>query len=120
MILIYYKDKTGKIVDHMQPPKDWTLRQVEQEIRSFNELHSDGMRACTELVREGGIIEYLLDIGKGRRVIGPDTNIEGLCCDCIHNGPCCDYTENEDCPHHKPDGSCWVGQYERKEKHGTA
>ena len=60
MILIYYRDKTGKIVDHMQPPKGWTLRQVEQEIQNFNNLHGGGMRACAELVREGGIIEYLL------------------------------------------------------------
>lgn len=35
------------------------------------------------------------------------TVIEGLCCDCIHDGPCCDYSENKVCEHYKPDGSCW-------------
>lgn len=35
--------------------------------------------------------------------------IEGMCCDCIHEGPCCDFSENEDCTHHKADGSCWIG-----------
>ena len=60
MILIYYKDRNGKIIDHMQPPKGWTLRQVEREIQSFNALHGGGMRACAEIIREGGILGYLL------------------------------------------------------------
>lgn len=60
MILIYYKDKDGKIIDHMLPPKGWTVRQVEQEIHSFNTLHGGGMRACATVIREDGIIEYLL------------------------------------------------------------
>ncbi|MDE7243550.1 MAG: hypothetical protein K2O18_06185 [Oscillospiraceae bacterium] len=60
MILIYYRDRNGHIIDCMQPPKGWTLRQVEQEIKSFNALHGDGTRACAELIREGSIIEYLL------------------------------------------------------------
>lgn len=33
--------------------------------------------------------------------------IEGMCCDCIHNGPCCAWDENADCPWYKEDGSCW-------------
>ena len=34
--------------------------------------------------------------------------IEGLCCDCIMQGPCCSWDENESCPRYKDDGSCWV------------
>ena len=34
--------------------------------------------------------------------------IEGMCCDCIMQGPCCSWDENESCPRHKDDGSCWV------------
>lgn len=34
--------------------------------------------------------------------------IEGMCCDCIHEGPCCDWSENTDCPHRKDDGICWT------------
>lgn len=36
------------------------------------------------------------------------TDIFGMCCDCVQQGPCCDWTENESCPAYKEDGSCWV------------
>ena len=35
------------------------------------------------------------------------TAIDGMCCDCIHDGPCCSWDEFEDCPWYKEDGSCW-------------
>ena len=37
-----------------------------------------------------------------------DNAVEGMCCDCAHDGPCCSWDENEDCKHRKEDGTCWV------------
>jgi len=42
------------------------------------------------------------------KMVGQESDIPFLCCDCIHKGPCCDYSENEKCLFYKTDGSCWI------------
>ena len=37
MLLIYYRDKNGKILRYHLPPKDWTPEQLNAEMEKFNE-----------------------------------------------------------------------------------
>lgn len=120
MVLIYYKDKNGNIVDFFIPPDTWTFEQANQEIENFNKLQNHTTEAYMEFFRDGSLGEYLVKKAaaqmphteghKGWHTDCPP-DIDGMCCDCIHGGHCCDFNENENCPRHRPDGSCWAGQH---------
>ena len=59
MILIYYKDKDGNIIDYMKPPDGWTMGQINREIESFNRLHDNSTMAYMEFYRDNSLGAYL-------------------------------------------------------------
>lgn len=65
MILIYYKNKNGKIMRHHLPPKDWTKEQLEAEMAKFNE--QGDTKVYAQEIEEGSLEMHLYEMAQYRK-----------------------------------------------------
>lgn len=65
MLLIFYRDKSGKILRHHLPPKDMTSEQLTAEMAKFNE--KGDVKVYSKEIEEGSLEMYLFEKAQYRR-----------------------------------------------------
>ena len=65
MLLIYYRDKGGKILRHHLPPKEMTLEQIEAAIAEFNE--KGDTKAYCQTIKDGSLEMHLYEQAQLRK-----------------------------------------------------
>lgn len=67
MIIIYYRDKDGKITHHQTAPKDLPLEELEDRTRDFNRERTDGKSAHITEAKNDGLMAYLFQKATERK-----------------------------------------------------
>lgn len=74
MILIYYRDKNGKILRYHLPPEGWTQEKLEAEMAKFNAPDRDA-KVFQQEIKEDSLEMFLYE-SAGRRRRYPKELIE--------------------------------------------
>lgn len=71
MVLIFYRDGTGKIIRTQRPPIDWPPERLAAEIEKFN---SEGdVKAYSQELKEDSLEFYLYEYAQKQRRYTKDT-----------------------------------------------
>lgn len=66
MLLIFYRDKTGKILRYHLPPKGMTPEQLTEEMAKFNERNDT--QVYSKEIEEGSLEMHLFERAQYRRL----------------------------------------------------
>ncbi len=67
MIIIYYRDKDGKITQHHAAPDDWTMEAVQERIDQYNSEPGHTTTAHAHQADNGSVEVYLFQKAAERK-----------------------------------------------------